>query len=85
VWCTSRYAYNSIDEKGNLLLQKYGPEVLGNIYFRYKNLFVKNLELGFGAYNIFGIHNQFIQPYNGGHAPLPDKSREFIFKVSYQL
>ncbi len=82
---SSRYGYNAIDDNANLLLHKYHPEVLGNVYFRYKDVLVKDLELGFGVYDLFGAKHQFIQPYNGGHAPLPDRSREFIFKVSYQL
>lgn len=82
---TRRYGYNAIDENANLLLHKYGAEVLGNLYFRYKDVLVKDLELGFGVYDLFGAKHKFIQPYNSGHAPLPDRSREFIFKVSYQL
>lgn len=82
---TSRYGYNAVDSQGNLLLRKYGPEVLGNIYFRYKDVLIKDLELGFGVYDLFGAKHKFIQPYDSEHAPLPDRSREFIFKISYQL
>jgi outer membrane receptor protein involved in Fe transport len=82
---TSRYGYDRYDSSGNLLLHKYPPEVLANVYFRYQNLFFKNLEIGIGAYNLFNVNHNFIQPYNSGHAPLPDKSREIIFRFSYQL
>jgi outer membrane receptor for ferrienterochelin and colicin len=82
---SSRYGYNQYDNTGTLLiLHKYPPEVLANLYLRYQNLFFKNLELGIGAYNLFNANHNFIQPYNSGHAPLPDKSREIIFRLSYQ-
>jgi outer membrane receptor for ferrienterochelin and colicin len=82
---TSRYGYDRYDETDNPILRKYGPKVLSNLYFRYENLLTKGLELGVGFYNIFGVNHQFIQPYNGGHAPLPAQSREVIFKISYQM
>ncbi|MEY4768500.1 MAG: hypothetical protein RL637_1139 [Pseudomonadota bacterium] len=82
---SSRYGYQKVDDSGSLILQKYNAEILGNLYFRYQNLFTKNLELGFGIYNLFNTHHQFIQPYSAGHAPLPDLSREFIIKIAYQL
>jgi outer membrane receptor for ferrienterochelin and colicin len=82
---TSRYGYDRYDENYNPILRKYGAEVLGNLYFRYENLLTKGLELGIGVYDIFGVNHQFIQPFNGGHAPLPAQSREVIFKISYQM
>ncbi len=82
---THRYGYDRYDALGNLTLQKYSPEVLGNLYFRYQNALVKGLDLGVGVYNIFNTHQRFIQPYNSGHAPLSGQSREMIFKVSYHL
>lgn len=82
---SSRYGYDTFDANGNLTLRKYSPEVLGNLYFRYQNVLFKGLELGVGAYNIFNSNQRFVQPYNSAHPPLPGQSREFIFKISYQL
>ncbi len=82
---SSRYGYDTFDAQGNLTLRKYSPEVLGNLYFRYQNVLFKGLELGVGAYNIFNSNQRFVQPYNSAHPPLPGQSREFIFKISYQL
>lgn len=85
IFTTSRYGYNDLDTQGNLVLHKYSPEVLGNVYFRYQDAFFKGLEIGLGVYNLFNTNQNFIQPYNGARAPLPGQSREVIFKVSYHL
>lgn len=82
---TSRYGYNAMDAQGNLELHKYSPEILGNLYFRYQDALFKGFDVGIGVYNLFNIQQNYIQPYNYGHAPLPGQSREFIFKLSYQL
>jgi outer membrane receptor for ferrienterochelin and colicin len=85
IFSTSRYGYDRYDENNNLLLHKYSSEVLANMYLRYQNFVFKDLELGLGVYNLFNANHNFIQPYNSGHAPLPDRSREIVFRVAYQL
>jgi outer membrane receptor protein involved in Fe transport len=82
---TSRYGYDRYDAQGHLSLRKYSPEVLGNVYFRYQDALFKGLDLGIGVYNLFNANQNFLQPFNGSHAPLPGQSREVIFKLSYQL
>lgn len=82
---TNRYGYDQFNADNQLLLKKYPAEVLANIYCRYQDFLIKDLEFGFGIYDILGTHHQFIQPYNSGHAPLPDRSREFIVKFAYQF
>jgi outer membrane receptor for ferrienterochelin and colicin len=79
------YGYTSVDTAGNYVLSKFDPVILANIFLRYNNLFVKGLCLGAGVYDILDQKTLYIEPYNGGHAPLPGPSREFVFRLSYDL
>ncbi len=79
------YGYDGVDTAGNYILKKYDPVVLANVFVRYNNLLVKGLGLGIGVYDLLDSKMAFIQPYNGGHAALPGPSREFVFRLSYDL
>jgi outer membrane cobalamin receptor len=83
-WYGTRYGYASSDSLYNPILQKFDPKTLINIFIRYKTP-VKGLVFGIGVYDLLNQKFVFIQPYNGGHAPLPAPSREFIFRLSYDL
>jgi len=85
VWYGSRYGYNQISDSGQLVLAKYKPTLLANLFLRQQDFLTKNLDVGIGVYNLLNKDFEFIQPYNGGHAPLPDKSREFILNFSYKF
>ena len=65
--------------------QDYDPALFANIYFLYKDLGVKGLDVGLGAYNISDNDYAFIQPYNSGHSPLPASGREIVFKLKYNF
>lgn len=79
-----RWAYTSVDSLGESVLEELNPSILANLYLRY-NTPVKGLSVGVGVYNIFNENYNFVQPYNGYHAPLPGPSREIIFKLQYTL
>ena len=46
---------------------------------------IKGLTVGLGVYDALNQKFKFIQPYDGGHAPLPGPSREIIFRLNYHL
>ena len=83
VYYSSRYGYNAVDSNGKLVLNKYNSSVLTNVMVRYQDFLARNLDIGVGVHNLFNEDYKFIQPYNDGHAPLPDQSREIMFKVWY--
>jgi len=84
-WYGSRYAYTQTSESGQSVLKRYSPTLLANVFLRQQDFLTKNLDVGIGVYNLLNKDFEFIQPYNGGHAPLPDKSREFILNFSYKF
>lgn len=80
----TRYGYATVDTLYNPVLKKFDPTTLINVFIRYKTP-VKGLVFGIGVYDLLNQKFQFIQPYNGGHAPLPAPSREYVFRISYDL
>lgn len=81
-----RYAYSSYDEVTyEPIFDEKDPLVLANLYFNYRDVFVKNLNVGIGCYNVFDSNHAFIQAYNGWARPMPGQGREFVLKLRYKL
>ncbi|HEX5060941.1 MAG TPA: hypothetical protein VFV99_16350, partial [Kofleriaceae bacterium] len=59
--------------------------VLANVFVSYRDLYIKGLEAGLGVYNLLDHDNNFYQPYDGGHAPLRDASRQLLLRVGYTV
>ena len=55
------------------------------MFLLYEDIFLKGLSAGVGVYDLLDVRYSFIQPYNGGSAPLPGPSREVLLKFSYQI
>ena len=79
-----RFAVVAIDSLGNSVQGKLDPTLLLNFFVRYETP-IKGLTVGLGVYDALNQKFKFIQPYDGGHAPLPGPSREIIFRVQYNL
>ncbi|WP_244227354.1 TonB-dependent receptor plug domain-containing protein [Corallococcus aberystwythensis] len=78
-----RFAVGAADEEGVSEVQSLSPRLLLNLFVRAENVGTKGLEIGAGVYNLLGSDFRVAQPYNGGHAPLPVFSREFLVKLTY--
>ena len=80
-WIGQRYGY-AYSSLGLSYVKEFSPATLANIFIMYQ---VGKLKAGVGCYNILNTDYEFIQPYNGGHAPLPSMSREYELRISYNL
>ena len=81
-----RYGFNAYDEDQDVtVLSEYDPIALVNVYARYTQAFNLPMEIGLGVYDLFSQNYQFIQPFNGGHAPFPGASREIMLKLKYNF
>lgn len=67
------------------LTRSYDDLLLANLNFSAKNLLGGRLEASLGVFDIFNSGYSYIQPYNGGHSPLPGPSREVRTRVSYKF
>ncbi|MBJ6762465.1 TonB-dependent receptor plug domain-containing protein [Myxococcaceae bacterium JPH2] len=78
-----RYAVEAPDDRGVSAVQRLPTQLLLNTFLRAENVGTQGLELGAGVYNLLGTDFRVAQPYNGGHAPLPVFSREFLVRLTY--
>ena len=67
------------------LTKRFNDALLANLNLVFKNLASGQLELNLGVFDLFNSGYSYIQPYNGGHAPLPGPSREVRTRVSYKF
>lgn len=82
-YLSEKYAYTTIDQSGKPMQSKLSPSTLVDLYLNWNNFVSRNLKLGVGIYNVFNDAYKFVQPYNGGHAPLPGMNREFSLRLTY--
>jgi len=78
-----RYGFVTQDSNRDPVSRSLGAHIECNLYVVYRDLGIKGLDLGAGVYDIFNDAPSFVQPYNGGHAPLPAASREYLARVTY--
>ena len=84
IYATKRFAYTTLDDEGNPALTTLNPYTLVNAFFNYRNI-VPGFTLGAGAYDIANARPAIPEAYNGGYAPIPGRSREYVVKISYQI
>ena len=82
VWLGSCHAYVGADAEGLPLLAELDSVLLANLLVEYRDLGVDGLDLAVGAYNLADEEHAFIQPYDGGKAPLPGPRREVFLRLS---
>lgn len=84
VFVGDRYGFDRVNpDTGEPQVSRHNPEVVANLYLLYRNAFWKGVDVGVGVFDLFGANHEFIQPYNGGHAPLPGPGREYVLRISY--
>jgi len=85
-WNSERYAFIDINaETGENITKEYEPCTIASLYISFPGILVKGLTAGIGCHNILDEEELYIQPYNSYHSPLPGPSREFRFRLSYDL
>jgi len=88
VYLSSRYGFlrpGGVDEDGNPLgaIGLYPETLTMNLWLGYENLGLTGLSLSAGVDNLFNSPVAYLQPYDGGHAPLPGGARAFFVRLSY--
>lgn len=86
VWTSERYAYDHYNAETEMPgLSRLSPEAVTNLYLLYQGFQSRGLSLGFGVYDVFAANHDFVQPYDGWHAPLPGPGREFLLRIGYDI
>jgi outer membrane receptor for ferrienterochelin and colicin len=84
-WISGRYAATGTDSSGAPTFATASPQLMLNVFATARDLGFKGLDLGLGIYNLLDVRDDYIQPYNSSHAPLPGPSREWVARLSYQI
>jgi outer membrane receptor for ferrienterochelin and colicin len=71
------------DGMGMGTLQQAHSEVIANVFASYRDLGIKGVEAGIGGYNLLDTKILYMQPYDGGHAPLRGATRELLLRIGY--
>ncbi|HEX3762850.1 MAG TPA: TonB-dependent receptor plug domain-containing protein [Kofleriaceae bacterium] len=79
-----RYGYIAGDGAGNAMLGRVGPSAQLDGFLLYRDCLIPGLELGAGVYDIANQRVPVLQPYAGGHAPLPGAGRELVARIAYE-
>lgn len=83
----SRYGQSDISPTNIDLApsQSYDPLALLNLNIKYSGLLNDALDLGIYGGNLLNQEYVLLQPYYGGHAPLPALDRKLIFTITIHL
>ena len=65
--------------------KSYDPLAITNLNITYKDIIKDVLDISLYGGNIFGSKYTLIQPYNGGHAPLPALDRKVILTLTAKI
>jgi outer membrane cobalamin receptor len=84
IFIGQRYAYTSVDVDFEPVANKLDSYLISNAFLNYTDL-IPGLTAGIGVYDILNQKPAVAQAYNGGYAPIPGRSREYVVKISYQL
>ncbi len=84
IYASRRFAYTSIDDEGNPVIGELDPYLLANAFLNYSNV-LPGLTIGAGVYDLANVRPAIPEAYNGGYAPIPGRSREYVVKLSYHL
>ncbi|OGR70433.1 MAG: hypothetical protein A2089_00220 [Elusimicrobia bacterium GWD2_63_28] len=80
VHVSQRYGYG-----GDGALKIFGERTTANLNLQLKDRPLERLTLNLGVRDIFNSNYSYLQPYDGGHAPLPAPSRELFLKAAYEF
>lgn len=64
---------------------RYEPVAQMNVFYSFRDVFIKGLQVGVGVFDLTNSRYRFIQSYDSGHMPIPAMSREWVIKISYGI
>lgn len=65
--------------------RRFDDALLANLNFSRAGLLGGRVKAAIGVYNLFNTAFSYLQPYDGGHPPLPALSREYRGSLSYRF
>jgi outer membrane receptor protein involved in Fe transport len=84
LFLSPRAAYDGTEAPGEPAAGRIAPATYADLYVGWQDLGAKGLELGLGIRDAFDARIFYVQPYQGGHAPLPGNGREVWLTLRYE-
>jgi outer membrane cobalamin receptor len=78
-----RYGRGAPTPDGSTPARRFDATVLANVHLGLRNVLFPGLHVSAGVFNLFDVDAPYIQAYDGGHAPIPGASREFVARFEY--
>ncbi len=88
VFLSDRYAYTAVDDAGNPVLSRIGPQVYLDLGLGWHDAFTRGLDFGVTLHNLLDSRNDIIAPFRsatGLAAPTPGPSRELMVRLAYHM
>ncbi len=85
IYLSARYAMRGVDVAGNSLVARESPILLLNFGLLARDLGFDGLDVSLHGYNLLHQPYRFVQPYAGGHAPLPGLGTELALQIGYRF
>lgn len=82
VW-SSRWGYLPVDDSGEGRMDTVRPAIILDLTAVWRNAVVDGLDLRLAALNLLDDNWMLLQAYDGGHAPLPGRGRQYTLAGSY--
>jgi outer membrane cobalamin receptor len=82
-WLSPRYGYLSADPGGAPVQGRIGARTAIDLYLAWQDAGVRGLEVGLGVRDALDQGALYVQPYPGGHPPLPGLGREVMARVRW--
>ncbi len=83
-WYSPRAAYDGTEASGDPAVGRIGQKTYADLFVGWQDVGAKGLELGIGVRDAFDQRTFYVQPYQGGHAPLPGNGREVWLTLRYE-
>jgi outer membrane cobalamin receptor len=83
VYASSRYGYDYWTISNHLAPRRFDENWAAHFAINVRDFLTKDLTLTLAAFNLLNQDAPFLQPYNGGHPPVPSESREVMARLQY--
>ncbi len=83
-WFSERAMFDGTEAPGEPAAGRIGPRTYVDLFASWQDVGARGVEVGFGVRDLFDQGTLYVQPYPGGHAPLPGNGREVWLRVRYE-
>jgi outer membrane receptor for ferrienterochelin and colicin len=83
-WFSERAAFDGSEAPGDPAAGRIGQKTYLDLFASWQDAGVRGLEVGLGVRDLLDEGTLYLQPYPGGHAPLPGSGREVWLRVRYE-